>query len=439
MLEILGILIFLGLVGASIGLHEFGHFIPARKFGVKVSEFAIGFGPTLFAKNFGETSFRLRALPVGGFIRMIGMYLPMRPNGKEDKGFFASATEAARLEAAREISLTDKSRTFYKLSVPKRLVIMTGGPLMNLVIAIFMFTFILSIVGFQTPNTTISKVIECVPTRANPEGELSNSGTISGVCKGSKATPASLLGLKTGDKLVQVAGTSIFKWEDFADALKKHSPGDQIQLKLIRDSKTLEFTTVLAAVEIPKYDSKGNETGKYITKPFVGVSPDFYWQTMSVTEVPKYMWDFTTATVESLMSFPVRIYDLAYRMATGKERDPNGPISVVGVTRLSGEIAASDQSLRSKVQQIVGMAASLNLFLFLFNLLPFLPLDGGHVAGALFESVRRRLAKFRGKADPGPVDIARMLPITYLVSLLLLSAGLIVIVADAIAPISLNS
>jgi membrane-associated protease RseP (regulator of RpoE activity) len=112
---------------------------------------------------------------------------------------------------------------------------------------------------------------------------------------------------------------------------------------------------------------------------------------------------------------------------------------VVGVTRLSGEIAASDQSLRSKVQQIVGMAASLNLFLFLFNLLPFLPLDGGHVAGALFESVRRRLAKFRGKADPGPVDIARMLPITYLVSLLLLSAGLIVIVADAIAPISLNS
>jgi membrane-associated protease RseP (regulator of RpoE activity) len=207
----------------------------------------------------------------------------------------------------------------------------------------------------------------------------------------------------------------------------------------MRDSQILTFNTSLAAVQYPKYDSQGNETNKIITRPFVGISPDFYWQTLSVTEVPKYMWDFTGSTIESLMSFPVRVYDLAYRMATGKERDPNGPISVVGVTRLSGEIAASDQSLRSKVQQIVGMAASLNLFLFLFNLLPLLPLDGGHVAGALFESIRRKIAKFRGKPDPGPVDIARMLPVTYLVSLLLLGAGLIVIVADTIAPISLNS
>ncbi len=434
MLEILGILIFLGLVGASIGLHEFGHFVPAKKFGVKVSEFAVGFGPTIFARSFGETSFRLRLLPVGGFIRMIGMYLPNRPNGKPDAGFFSGAIESARLEAADEISAADETRTFYKLSVPKRLIIMTGGPVMNLVLATFMFAIVLSLIGFQSPNTTIGQIIKCVPTSSNADGLEKN-----GVCESSAPTPASKIGLLSGDKIIEVAGKNINVWQDFAVALSNKKPGDTITLKVLRDSKLVTFETELAKVRYQKHDSEGKATGEYLIRPFVGISPDFYWNTLPITEVPSYMWDFTSSTFDSLISFPIRVYDLAYRMATGKERDPNGPISVVGVTRLSGEIAASDQTLRSKIQQIVGMAASLNLFLFLFNLLPLLPLDGGHVAGAVFESLRRKFATIRGKADPGPVDIARMLPVTYLVSLLLLSAGLIVIVADTIAPISLNS
>lgn len=434
MLELLGILIFLGLVGASIGLHEFGHFIPARKFGVKVSEFAVGFGPTLLARNFGETSFRLRMLPIGGFIRMIGMYLPSRPSGKEDIGFFSSAISSARLESANEITAEDETRTFYKLSVPKRLVIMTGGPLMNFVLAIFMFTIVLSGIGFQAPNTKVGQVISCIPTQSNPRGAL-----VDGSCGSSNPTPAALSGLKAGDKILAVAGVEISQWSDFSKALQGRKPGEVISINVLRESENIAITTTLAKVEYPEFDSQGNETGKTLSRPFVGISPDFYWQTTAVTEVPNYMWNFTTSTIESLLSFPVRVYDLAYRLINGEERDPNGPISVVGVTRLSGEIAASDQSLRAKAQQIVGMAASLNLFLFLFNLLPFLPLDGGHVAGAIYESIRRRWAKIRGKADPGPVDIARLLPLTYLVSLLLLATGLVVILADTIAPISLNS
>jgi membrane-associated protease RseP (regulator of RpoE activity) len=160
---------------------------------------------------------------------------------------------------------------------------------------------------------------------------------------------------------------------------------DVIQIKVLREGQVLGIESQLAELRYPEIDADGNETGKYLTRPFVGLSPEFKWQTLPITQVPSYMWDFTNSTIESLMSFPVRVYDLAYRLATGKERDPNGPISVVGVTRLSGEIAASDQSIRAKAQQIIGMAASLNLFLFLFNLLPFLPLDGGHVAGAIYE------------------------------------------------------
>lgn len=434
MLEILGILIFLGLVGTSIGLHEFGHFIPAKKFGVKVSEFAIGFGPTLIARQFGETSFRLRLLPVGGFIRMIGMYLPNRPNGKPDSGFFSSAIETARQEAANEITAADESRTFIKLSVPKRLVIMTGGPLMNLFLSIVMFTIVLSAIGFQTPTSTIGEIIQCVPSEQNPNGIQTN-----GKCVDTVSTPASQSDLKVGDQIVEFAGYQINEWQDFSKALSKYEVNDVIQIKVLRDGQVLGIESQLAELRYPEIDADGNETGKYLTRPFVGLSPEFKWQTLPITQVPSYMWDFTNSTIESLMSFPVRVYDLAYRLATGKERDPNGPISVVGVTRLSGEIAASDQSIRAKAQQIIGMAASLNLFLFLFNLLPFLPLDGGHVAGAIYESVRRRLAKLRRRPDPGAVDIARMLPVTYLVSLLLLATGLIVIVADTIAPISLNS
>lgn len=199
MLEILGILIFLGLVGFSIGLHEFGHFIPAKKFGVKVTEFAIGFGPTIFAKHFGETSFRLRALPVGGFIRMIGMYLTNRNDGKADAGFFSGAISQAREESAKEISPTDQNRVFYKLSVPKRLVIMSGGPFMNFILATFMFTIVLSIIGFQTPTTKVGEVIQCVPTEANPNGTASN-----GKCENSQPTPSSQIDLQTGDKFCKL-------------------------------------------------------------------------------------------------------------------------------------------------------------------------------------------------------------------------------------------
>ena len=434
MLELIGILIFLGLVGFSIGLHELGHFIPARKFGVKVTEFAIGFGPTIFAKNLGETSFRIRALPVGGFIRMIGMYLTSRNDGKADTGFFSGAISQAREESAREITPREEDRVFYKLSVPKRLIIMSGGPFMNFVLATIMFTFVLSVIGFQIPTTQVGQVIHCVPTATNPEGTLVN-----GTCKDSKPTPSSQMKLKVGDKVLRIGDKQITEWSDFSKALQKYKVGDKVSFVILRNGEKLFLSAKLAALKFEKYDSDGQLTGEYGVRPFVGVAPDFVWTSKPISEVPSYMWQFTKSSIQSLMEFPTRIADLTYRLATGKERDPNGPISVVGVTRLSGEIAASDQTLRSKAQQILGMAASLNLFLFLFNLLPFLPLDGGHAAGALFEATRRRFAKLRGQDDARPVDIARMLPLTYLVSFLLLGAGLIVIVADAVAPITLNS
>jgi membrane-associated protease RseP (regulator of RpoE activity) len=151
------------------------------------------------------------------------------------------------------------------------------------------------------------------------------------------------------------------------------------------------------------------------------------------------MWNLTYRTAAALLTLPIRIYELVDEtLIGGGERSINSPVSVVGASRLGGEIAAMQQPVTAKVATFLGLAASLNLFLFLFNLLPVLPLDGGHIAGALYESVKRFFARVRGKPDPGPVDTARLLPVAYVVAAVLLGVGLVVIWADLVKPITLS-
>jgi membrane-associated protease RseP (regulator of RpoE activity) len=163
------------------------------------------------------------------------------------------------------------------------------------------------------------------------------------------------------------------------------------------------------------------------------------WVGQPWSTVPSYMWDLTVRSVQALAMLPVRLYELVTQtLIGGGERSVNSPVSVVGVSRLGGDIAAMDEPMVAKAATFLGLAASLNLFLFLFNLLPVLPLDGGHVAGAAYEGVRRRLARLRGRPDPGPVDMARLLPVAYVVAGALLLMGVIVIWADLVKPITLG-
>jgi membrane-associated protease RseP (regulator of RpoE activity) len=435
MLTLLGILIFaIGLL-ASIALHELGHMAPAKKFGVKVPQYMVGFGPTLWSRVKGETEYGLKGIPLGGYIRMIGMF-PPNPKGVQDPetlGRMGQLIEAAREEVLAEIKPEDEPRTFYRLSVPKKLTVMFGGPFMNLVIATILFTISLSVIGRPVVTTTVSDVVACVPTSANPNGIASTNGE----CEGGVSTPASEIGLTAGDKLLSVNGVEISAWEDLGTVLRDEA-GNVVEVTYLSSTgETVTKNVEVAALESSVFNDSGEATGEFTIRGFLGVSPSFELEQSPVSEVPGFMATVTASSIAALMEFPARIFGLAGDLFTEAPRDREGPVSVIGIGRISGEIASSAEvPTIYKAGDLITLLASVNLFLFVFNMVPVLPLDGGHIAGALYEGARRQVARVRRKPLPGPVDTAKMLPVAYAMSLVLLAMSAIVILADIIKPIA---
>jgi membrane-associated protease RseP (regulator of RpoE activity) len=435
MLTLLGILIFAVGLLASIALHELGHMAPAKKFGVKVPQYMVGFGPTLWSRTKGDTEYGIKGIPLGGYIRMIGMF-PPNPKGVQDRehlGRIGLMIETAREEVLSEISPEDELRTFYRLSVPKKLTVMFGGPFMNLVIATILFTISLSVIGRPIVTTTVSEVVACVPTSANPNGIASTSGT----CDGGVSTPATEIGLTAGDKLLVVNDLEIATWEDLGTALGDQA-GKIVQVTYLTSAgATITKSVKVAAIESEVFTDTGEPTGEFSTRGFLGVSPSFALEQSPVSEVPGFMTSVTASSISALFEFPVRVFGLAGELFTDSPRDPEGPVSVVGIGRISGQITSSEAvPTVYKVGDLITLLASVNLFLFVFNMVPVLPLDGGHIAGALYEGARRQIARIRRKPLPGPVDTAKMLPVAYSMSLVLLAMSAIVILADIIKPMS---
>lgn len=423
--ELIGILIFALGILASIGLHEIGHLLPAKKFGVRVPTYMVGFGPTIWSKIKGETEYGIKLLPLGGYIRMIGMY-PPNPKGNVDQeklGRMDSLIEQARQETLTEITETDSNRVFYKLSVPKKLAVMFGGPFMNLVIATVLFFVTLSGVGISAPSTTLETVTACVPTADNPQGIASTDGG----CGSGVAGAAASAGIKAGDKIVSIDGIAITSWEDISGALSGKT-GQVVPVVVERNGAQITLTPTVGQIE----DTPGQP------RAFLGISPQLYTERMPVGEVPAQMWNMTVLSVKGLISFPVNVINLGQDLFTDAPRDVEGPVSVIGVGRISGQVTGTDAiGNLDKVSMLLMLLASLNLFLFLFNLVPILPLDGGHIAGALFEGIRKSFAKLTGKPNPGPVDTAKMLPVAYVATMFILAMSLVVILADIIKPLNL--
>jgi membrane-associated protease RseP (regulator of RpoE activity) len=281
----------------------------------------------------------------------------------------------------------------------------------------------------------VAEVAACTPSSASADAAPLPSGECP---TGTQPSPAVAAGFEVGDTILAINGVAATDWRLTTSWIRAH-PGADVVFSVERGGQQLDLPTAIATAERPVLDADGTPTEEVVTAGYVGLAPDFAWVAQPWSAVPAYMWHITVRSVQALVTLPVKLYNLVTdTLIGGGERSPDSPVSVVGVSRLGGDVAAMDEPLVAKAAIFLGLAASLNLFLFLFNLLPILPLDGGHVASAAYEGIRRKIAQIRGRPDPGPVDTARLLPVAYVVAGVLLAMGLVVIWADLVKPIALG-
>ena len=420
-------------IAVSIGLHELGHFYPARKFGVYVGSFMIGFGPTLWSRKFGETEFGFKAIPLGGYVSLSGMYPPSPNSSKPGFRLFRKLVQEARDASAETI--VDESRAFYRLPVLQRIIVMVGGPFMNLVIAMVLFIVLFTGIGVVGTTTTVGGVSECVlPVSSSRQTCLPTD----------PESPASAAGIKPGDRVVSINGEPVTTWES-GTAIIRESDGTPLTFVVERDGVEVSLTVTPILAERYALDDNGNPildaNGKptYAKVGFVGVGPEMTRQQQSPLVALGAMGDNIVQVGALILDLPNRMIQVANAAFGANERDPNGPVSVVGVGRIAGDIASTDQlQLTDRIAALIGILASLNIALFVFNLIPLLPLDGGHIVVALWQGIRNWFAKLRGKPEPGPVDSARLVPFTIVITVVLMAMSALLIYADIVKPITLG-
>jgi membrane-associated protease RseP (regulator of RpoE activity) len=256
-------------VAVSIGLHEIGHLVPAKKFGVKVTQYMVGFGPTIWSRRRGETEYGIKWIPLGGYIRMIGMF-PPKP-GDDPRFVRASSTgrvglmvdsavqaganrnvglaEQARQQSMDEVLPGDEDRVFYKLSAPRKVVVMLGGPFMNLVIATVLLTVIVT--GFGTAQTTtrLSSVSQCVLPPSAPATQTCSAAD--------PAAPAAAAGLRPGEVITAYDGRPVSSWDEVRTAIR--AGGGAAVTLAVRgtDGSTREVQVTPIVTERPRVDDKG--------------------------------------------------------------------------------------------------------------------------------------------------------------------------------------
>jgi membrane-associated protease RseP (regulator of RpoE activity) len=380
-MELLGILAFIVALLLSVMVHEFGHYITARRFGMWVSEFFVGFGKKIWSVQRGETEFGVKAIPAGGYCKIEGM------------------------SPSDQMPVGEEARAFYKASSLKKLVVLGAGSFLHFVIGfVLLFTLF---AGIGT-NQVLPVISEVVPDSA-----------------------AQAAGLQPGDEVLSINGKKVTDWYKDVEVIRQ-SEGAELTLVLDRNGEEISTTASARLTEI-------DGTTRYVLGIVndVGLKRSGLW--LSVKNSAIVTKSFLTESVKSLAKLPEKIPALWGATVRGEERDVNGLVGVVGVARVSGQAVGSDKlDPMERLATFVLIVASLNIFVGIFNLLPILPLDGGHMAVAIADEIRAFFARLRGRQRPAPIDVTVLTPITMVVFVILACLTLLLLVADVINPVTLN-
>ena len=431
LLYVIGILIVALGIGFSIGWHELGHLIPAKLFGVKVPKYMIGFGPTLFSKQIGETEYGLKLIPLGGYITMIGMYPPAKsPEVSGPRGFFRDMISSARNAHSEFVEPGDENRMFYQLPVWKRMIIMFGGPVMNLILGVVLLTVALSGIGVSQVSTTVSEVSRCVPVVATEQ-----------CTDASQASPALAAGLEAGDKILAINGADLANWNEAGKLIK---PGVVNKLSVLKaDGSKVSLALTPVTVQRPVIENgavKLDASGKQVfgPKPVLGIILAAEIRQLSIGESLRASGQSVVQVGQMILNLPQQVAAVGQSTFGSEQRRADGPVSIIGIGQIAGEVASSSStSFEEKIQSQLGILASLNFALFAFNMLPLLPLDGGHVAGGVYEAIKKGIFRVLRKPNPGPADTALLMPLTWVVFIALMAMSALIIIADLVNPISL--
>lgn len=404
-------------------IHEAGHFVAAKAFDMKATEAFFGFGPKLWSTQRGETEYGVKAIPLGGYVRIIGM------------------------NPFEEVDPDEEHRTYRQKPFWQKSVVVLAGITSHFVIAFLLFYGLAVGYGLQQPSTEISAVSSAlvIPSEAEngqpidlsiddevisvggvPFAEIDPTSRHDGspvevvvIRDGEEIsllttdtvvpTPSLLVGLEAGDELVAIDGIAFSTWDEFVE-LTHARPAQGIELTVLRDGEELNFTTVLAS----RPDTEG-EVG------FLGVAPAFEQTSIGPIEAigvaGSDIWLATQQSVQGLVGLVVNFGDLlsATVDSDSEALDEVRPISAIGLTRVA-----------SSVEVALALLALVNVFVGVLNVVPLYPLDGGHFAVALYERIRGRSA-----------DVRKLLPVAAAVFAFIVVLGVLGFYFDIVDPIEL--
>jgi membrane-associated protease RseP (regulator of RpoE activity) len=397
---VLGVVLFAVAIGISVALHEAGHMCSAKAFGMKVRRYFIGFGPTLFSFRRGETEYGFKIIPAGGFCDIAGM---------------------TALEELPDPD--DQKRAFFRFPTWQRVVVLSAGSLTHFVLGIVLIYVMAVSTGLPnlhrapTP-AVVSAISPCIVVRTD------------GGCQPGSPAPARDAGLQPGDRVLSVAGTPVHDFDELGRAIQSRSGPTEFRLE-----RAGEQRTVLIDIARVPVSALGGQGDKLVGA--IGVAPQHpaavtlhFGPVDAVGQTVSFTGTMFANTWQGLLQFPQRIPSLLDRIA-GQNR-PDSPVSVVGVSVLGGDAAGF-----GAWWFFLFLLAAFNLFVGVFNLLPLLPLDGGHIAVNLYEAVRNAVRRAFGHPNGPPVDYTRLMPLIYLVVLVFIGVSALTITADIINPIRL--